>query len=162
MSRKLIAYFSPGIGETAETAKNLAEILRADLYEIKALEPYTKEDLDWEHPYSRNVLEKQDKYCRPAIAGDLLDLTDYDTVFLGFPIWWNTAPKIILTFAESLDFEGKTVVPFATSKGSGMGSSSQDIREAIIGNAVVTEGMLLNGYISPFKIKNWLNSLGIE
>ena len=96
MSRKLIAYFSPGIGETAETAKNLAEILRADLYEIKALEPYTKEDLDWEHPYSRNVLENADKFCRPAIAGDLPDLTDYDTVFLGFPIWWIPRRKSFL------------------------------------------------------------------
>ncbi len=161
MPNILVAYFSPS-GETADTAKNLAEILHADLYEIKPSEPYTKEDLDWSNPHSRNALEMIDPACRPGLAEPKTDLSGYDTVFLGFPIWWDTAPKIILTFAENNDFAGKTVIPFATSKGSGMGSSSKDIEKVIGENVRVSEGMLLNGYISSFKIQNWLNSLGIS
>lgn len=125
--KKLVAYFSAS-GVTREAAKRVAEAAGADLFEIKPAEPYTHADLDWTNKKSRSSIEMNDKSARPAIAGKLPDMADYDTVFIGFPIWWYVAPRIIETFLESCDFAGKTVVPFATSGGSGMGRTVEELK----------------------------------
>ena len=117
MSKKLVAYFSAS-GNTASLAKKLAEAAGADLYEIKPAVPYTSEDLNWQNKQSRSSVEMSDKSSRPALADTNAKITDYDTIFVGFPVWWYTAPTIINTFLESYDFSGKTIVLFATSGGS--------------------------------------------
>ena len=120
MSRKLVAYFSAS-GVTSELAKALAEAAGADLYEIKPKVPYSSADLDWRNDKSCSTLEMKDQTLRPAIADTDANITAYDVVFVGFPVWWHVAPTIINTFLESYDFSGKTVVPFATSGGGGLG-----------------------------------------
>ena len=127
MSKILIAYFSAS-GVTARTAKEMAKAAGADLYEICPAEPYTAADLNWMDQKSRSTLEMNDPACRPAIAAPAADLDQYDTVFVGFPIWWYQAPRIIETFLESYDFTGKTVIPFATSGGSDMGKTADILR----------------------------------
>lgn len=119
MSKILIAYFSAS-GVTARTAKEMAKAAGADLYEICPAEPYTAADLNWMDQKSRSTLEMNDPACRPAIAAPAADLDQYDTVFVGFPIWWYVEPRIVDTFLKRSDFSGKTVIPFATSGGSGM------------------------------------------
>lgn len=160
MSRKLVAYFSAG-KETRFAARELAEILNADLYEIKAAEPFTEADLDWNNPDSRSSQEKNNPSLRPAIAEEKTDLSAYDIIFLGFPVWWDSFPRVIATFVENNDFEGKTVIPFATSMGGGMGISAEEMRELIGENVKVTEGLLLNGPIGRFKLQTWLLTMGI-
>ena len=120
MSRKLVAYFSAS-GVTAKVAETLSEAIGADLYEIEPAVPYTKKDLNWMDKKSRSTVEMNDPASRPAIAGTRDNMADYNTVFVGFPIWWYVAPHIINTFLESYDLTGKTIVPFATSGGSDMG-----------------------------------------
>ena len=122
MSKKLVAFFSAS-GVTANAAKILAEAAGADIYEIKPEVPYTKADLDWMDKSSRSTIEMQDKSSRPAIADKNADISAYDTIFVGFPIWWYIAPTIINTFLESYDFSGKTIILFATSGGSGFGKT---------------------------------------
>ena len=120
MSKKvLVAYFSAS-GVTARAAKEIAQSVGGDLYEIRPAQPYTKADLDWTNKQSRSSLEMNDPASRPAIAEPAADLAQYDTVFLGFPIWWYVEPRIVDTFLESYDFSGKTLIPFATSGGSGI------------------------------------------
>lgn len=114
MSRKLVAYFSAS-GVTAKVAETLAEAIGADIYEIEPKVPYTKADLDWTNKQSRSSIEMNDPASRPAIAGVRDNMADYDTLFVGFPIWWYVAPTIINTFMESYDLTGKTIIPFATS-----------------------------------------------
>ena len=160
MTKKLVAYFSPG-KETRFTARDLAQIMEADIYEIKAEQPYTKEDLDWTNPDSRTCRENNDPACRPALLEKSADLSGYDMIFLGFPVWFDSFPRIIATFLEANDFKGKTVIPFATSMGGGMGSSSEDMKAIIGENARVTEGLLLNGPFGKFKIQTWLLTMGI-
>ena len=126
MSRKLVAYFSAS-GVTAKVAETLSEAIGADLYEIEPEVPYTKEALDWTDKQSRSTIEMNDPASRPAIAGKRDNMDDYDTVFVGFPIWWYVAPHIINTFLESYDLTGKTIVPFATSGGSGMGETNDHL-----------------------------------
>ena len=128
MSRTLVAYFSAS-GETAALAKTVAEVIGGDLFEIRPETPYTAADLDWQDSHSRSTLEMKDEKSRPAIAGRVADMAQYDTVFVGFPIWWYQAPRIIEVFLESYDFSGKTVIPFATSGGSGMGKTAEVGRE---------------------------------
>ena len=125
MAKKLVAYFSAS-GVTAKMAKALAEVTGADLFEIQPVVPYTNADLDWMNKKSRSSVEMSDPASRPEIGNKVPDMDQYDTVFVGFPIWWYVAPTIINTFLESYDFSGKTVAAFATSGGSGMGS--QEIR----------------------------------
>ena len=120
MSKKLVAYFSAS-GTTKKAAERLAKATGADLFEIKPKVPYSSADLNWMDKKSRSSVEMSDPSSRPEIAEKIPNLADYDTVFLGFPIWWYVAPRIINTFVESYDFTGKTLVPFATSGGSGMG-----------------------------------------
>ncbi len=125
--KKLVAYFSAS-GVTRAAARRVAAAAGADIFEIKPAEPYTHADLDWTNRNSRNSVEMNDKSARPAIAGKLPDMTDYDTVFIGYPIWWYVAPRIIEAFLESCNLAGKTVIPFATSGGSGMGRTIEELK----------------------------------
>lgn len=161
MSRKLVAFFSPG-KETRFASRELAGIMNADLYEIKAETPYSKEDLDYMNPDSRSCRENADPSCRPALEEKSIDLSGYDMIMIGFPIWWDSFPRIIASFLENNDFAGRTVIPFATSAGGGMGHSAEDMRDIIGETAKVTEGMLLNGPIGKFKIDTWLLTMGIK
>lgn len=120
MSKKLVAYFSAS-GTTKKVAERLAKAAGADLFEIRPAIPYTSADLNWMDKKSRSSVEMNDPDSRPEIAETIPNMVDYDTVFIAFPIWWYVAPHIIHTFVESYDFSGKTLVPFATSGGSGMG-----------------------------------------
>ena len=122
MKKILVAYFSAS-GETAKLAKTIAGDVGGDLFEIVPTVPYTAADLDWMDKGSRSTAEMNDDNSRPAIAGKVADMAQYDTVFVGFPIWWYQAPRIIETFLESYDFAGKTMIPFATSGSSGMGKT---------------------------------------
>ena len=117
MSRILVAYFSAS-GVTARAAKEAAEAVGADLYEIRPAEPYTEADLNWMDKKSRSTLEMKDPASRPAIGTRAENMEQYDTVLVGFPIWWYVEPRIVDTFLESYDFTGKTLIPFATSGGS--------------------------------------------
>ena len=138
MKKILVAYFSAG-GETAKLAKTIAGVVDGDLFEIVPEVPYTAADLDWMDKGSRSTAEMNDDNSRPAIASKLADMAQYDTVFVGFPIWWYQAPRIIETFLESYDFAGKTVIPFATSGGSGMGKTNQELAPSCPG-ALLMEG----------------------
>ena len=126
MSKVLVAYFSAS-GVTKRLATTLAQATGGDLFEIVPREPYTKSDLNWMNPMSRSSVEMKDRSCRPAIASRVEDMSSYDAVFIGFPVWWYREPSIIDTFAESYDFSGKTIIPFATSGSSGIGSSGENI-----------------------------------
>ena len=139
----LIAYFSAS-GETARVAKEMAEAVGANLYEIRPEEPYTNADLNWIDKKSRSTLEMNDPACRPAISGEMLDMVQYDTILIGFPIWWYVEPRIVDTFLESYDFSGKRLIPFATSGGSGIGKAEQSLKTHCP-SALWCKGQLLNG-----------------
>ena len=149
MAKTLVAYFSAS-GVTRNAAELIARTAGADLYEICPAEPYTAADLNW-----------RDKNSRPALADHPVNLQEYDTVLLGFPIWWYTAPTIINTFLESHDFAGKTIILFATSGGSGFGNTAQDLKHSVASSAVIREGRLLNGRLQESAIREWLSELGI-
>ena len=128
MSQKvLVAYFSAS-GATARVAQEMAQALGADLYEIRPEQPYSSADLNWMDKKSRGTVEMNDPACRPAIAGAVENMEQYDTVFVGFPVWWYVEPRIVDTFLESYDFSGKTLIPFATSGGSGIGKAEESLR----------------------------------
>lgn len=127
MSGILVAYFSP-TGATKRAAREIAGAVGGDLYEIRPEKPYTAADLDWMDKRSRSTLEMNDPASRPAMAGDVPDVSGYDTVFLGFPIWWYVEPRIVDTFLESCDFSGKRVIPFVTSGGSGIEKAEKSLR----------------------------------
>lgn len=158
MNRKLVAYFSTS-GVTAKTAKNLAEAADADIYEIRPEVPYTTADLNWMDKKSRSSVEMADKSYRPALAENPVDISQYDTIFLGFPIWWYVAPTIINTFLESNDFSGKTIILFATSGGSGFGNTVQELKISVPENTIIKEGRMLNGSPSVAEIRTWLDTL---
>lgn len=128
MSRILVAYFSAS-GVTARAAREMADAIGADLYEICPAAPYTDADLNWMDKKSRSTLEMNDPACRPAIASQVERMEQYDTVFVGFPVWWYVEPRIVDTFLESYDFTGKTMIPFATSGGSGISKAEKSLRE---------------------------------
>lgn len=153
MSKKLVAYFSAS-GVTESAAKTLAKTIGADLYEIKPEIPYSKADLDWRNKNSRSSVEMNNPDSRPKIADKNANIGEYDTIFVGFPIWWYTAPTIIKTFLESYDFSGKTIVPFATSGGSGMGKTAEDLSKTAP-LAKVKSGKMLNGRLSADELKEW-------
>ena len=127
MSKILVAYFSAS-GVTARAAQAIAEAVGGDLYEIAPAQPYTAADLDWTNKQSRSSLEMRDTACRPALAAAVENIQQYDTVFVGFPIWWGVEPRVVDTFLESRDLTGKTVIPFATSGGSGMAYAQQHLQ----------------------------------
>jgi flavodoxin len=159
MSKKLVAYFSAS-GTTAKVAKTLAEAAGADIYEIKPQVPYTEADLNWMDKKARSTVEMNDKSSRPAIVTGDLDISDYETILLGFPIWWYIAPTIINTFLEAYDFSGKTIVLFATSGGSGFGQAVALLQPSAP-NAAIREGKLLNGRQTVDGLKAWVESLNI-
>ena len=152
MSKKLVAYFSAS-GTTKKAAERLAKAAGADLFEIKPTIPYTSADLNWMDKKSRSSVEMNDPDSRPEIAETMPNMADYDTVFIGFPIWWYVAPHIIHTFLESYDFTGKTLVPFATSGGSGMGRTVDELRK-LFPNADWKTGKVVNG-VSDQALAAW-------
>lgn len=160
MSKKiLVAYFSAS-GVTAKAAWKLSEAIGADLHEIKPEVLYSSADLNWMDKKSRSSVEMDDPSSRPTIAEKLADMEKYDVVFVGFPIWWYVAPTIINTFLESYDFSGKTIIPFATSGGSGMGKTNEKLGPSCPG-ATLLQGKLLNGNLSEDSLKNWVKNLNL-
>lgn len=149
----LVAYFSAS-GTTRGVARQLADAANADLHEIKPERPYSDADLDWHNPQSRSSVEMNDKNSRPAITDRLAGMADYDVVYVGFPIWWYTCPTIINTFMESYDFTGKTVIPFATSGGSGIRQACDDLKAAYP-TLEWKEGKLLN-HTSKAELRQWV------
>ena len=160
MSKTLVAYFSAS-GVTKKLAENLAEAADADLFEIKPETPYTKADLDWTNKTSRSTIEMNDPASRPAIAEKLGNMDAYDTVFVGFPIWWYVAPKIINTFLESYDLSGKTIIPFATSGSSGMGKTVEKLRPSCSDATTLKDGKLLKSSADKKTLTTWIESLNI-
>ncbi len=138
MSKKLVAYFSAS-SNTARLAKKLAEAAEADLYEIKPAIPYTSADLNWQNKQSRSSIEMSDHSSRPELADKSADIAAYDTVYVGFPVWWYIAPTIINSFLESCDFSGKKIILFATSGGSGFGKAVDNLKNSAP-NAEIVEG----------------------
>lgn len=157
MKRKLVAYFSAS-GVTKRVAERLAKAADADLFEIKPAVPYSQADLDWTNKKSRSSVEMGNPDSRPEIAERLENMEEYDTVFLGFPIWWYVAPTIIDTFLESYDFSGKTIVPFATSGGSGFGRTAEVLKPLCSDTAKWLPGKMLNR-TSEKEMEEWVSSL---
>lgn len=151
--KTLVAYFSAS-GKTAKVAAKLAKVLDADIFEIRPTEPYTKADLNWMNKKSRSSVEMRDRSSRPRIAAVLNNFDEYDTVYVGFPIWWYREPSIIDTFLEAYDFTDKTVVPFATSGSSKMGETADNFRK-LIPRARVLEGDRLPANISEKELQDW-------
>lgn len=159
MSKILVAYFSAS-GVTAKLAENLADAIGADIFEIEPEVPYTKADLDWTDKNSRSSIEMKDPNFRPAVKYIRDNMQDYDTVFVGFPVWWYVAPTIINTFLESYDLSGKTIIPFATSGGSGMGKTNEKLLPSCKGARLI-EGKVLNGKANKAELSDWVDSLKI-
>ena len=157
MSKKLVAYFSAS-GVTASLAKNLAAAIGADLFEIEPVIRYGKADLDWTNKKSRSSVEKNDKSSRPAVAKKLGNMSEYDEVFVGFPIWWYIAPTIVNTFLEGYDLAGKTIIPFATSGGSGMGETNEYLANSCKG-AKLVEGKVLRRNACADELKKWADEV---
>lgn len=157
MSKKLVAYFSAS-GVTAKLAETLAESIGADMFEIVPEVPYTKADLNWQDTASRSTIEMKDPNSRPAIAAKRDNMDNYDTVFVGFPIWWYVAPTIINTFLESYNLSGKTVIPFATSGGSGMGKTNEKLQPSCPG-AKLLEGRVFRSGTGKAELSAWAESL---
>lgn len=158
MSKILVAYFSAS-GVTKKVAENLAQAAGADLYEIKPAVPYTRVDLDWMDKKSRSSVEMSDKTSRPAIADTDVEISQYDTVFIGFPIWWYVAPTIVNSFLESYDFSGKRIILFATSGGSGFGKTAAGLRDSVAADTVIVEGKILNGANSADDLRKWVETI---
>ena len=159
MSKILVAYFSAS-GETARLAKTLAGVIGGDLFEIRPQTAYTAADLDWNNAKSRSSVEMNDPKSRPAMA-ETPRLAGYDTVFVGFPIWWYQAPRIVETFIASCDFSGKTVIPFATSGGSGMGRTQEILQKACPATASWLPGRRLDSGASLDVVRKWLKEMKI-
>lgn len=155
----LVAYFSAS-GVTAKLAENLSESIGADIHAIEPAVPYTKADLDWRDKNSRSTIEMQNPDSRPAIASLRDNMDEYDTIFLGFPIWWYRAPTIVNTFLESYDLNGKTIVVFATSGGSGMGETVAKLQPSCP-DAKLIEGKILHPHASNAELAAWAHSLGL-
>ena len=159
MTKALVAYFS-ATGTTERAAEALAAAIGADLFEIEPTEPYTAADLDWRDKTSRSTLEMKDDTSRPAITHTVDNMDDYSIVFVGFPIWWYVEPRIIDTFLEAHDFAHKTIMPFATSGGSGLGKAPQRMKELAPG-ASVANGKLLNGALDADSLSRWARGLSL-
>ena len=156
----LVAYFS-ATGNTGNIAEHLTAILDADIYEIIPEVPYTAGDLDYSNDGCRANQEQNDPSARPAISGGVENMEDYEVVFLGYPIWWGDAPRIISTFLESYDFDGKTIVPFCTSGSSPIGGSLAEI-EALAPDADWLDGQRFSGGVSQETVEQWVDSLGVD
>lgn len=143
MSEKIIVYFSAS-GKTQSVCEELAEKIGAETYEIKPKEKYTSGDLNWMNPFSRSSKEMKNKSSRPEIINEEVDFTKYDTIYLAFPIWWGIAPTIVNTFLEAHDFSGKTIIPFATSGGSGYGKSNDYLKGSLSDSTSLKDGRIIN------------------
>ena len=158
MSKKLVAYFSAS-GVTAKVAENLSDALGADLFEIVPKVRYTKADLDWRDKTSRSTIEMNDPSSRPEIEALRDNVANYDTIYVGFPIWWYVAPRIIESFLESYDFSGKTVVPFCTSGGSGVDGCDIKLHANCSAATNWRSGRLWNGDVTTDALRAWVDSL---
>ncbi len=158
--KRLVAYFSCS-GVTKKLAGTLADVAGADLYEIKPETKYTGADLNWTDKKSRSTIEMKDPSSRPAITDKVSNMKEYDVIFVGFPIWWYVAPTIINTFLESYDFSGKTIVPFCTSGGSGVGKTDEILRALCPDSVTWCPSKLLNGNASKEKLSAWVNTLNL-
>lgn len=158
MKNVLVAYFSAS-GVTAKAARELAAVEKADLFEIRPEVPYTAADLDWRDKNSRSTLEMKDPDCRPPVTGVVEDMARYDAVFVGFPIWWGREPSVVDTFLTAYAFAGKTIVPFCTSGGSGMGKTADRIRSLVGDGVTVVEGKRLGGELSEADLLLWTEGL---
>lgn len=156
----LVAYFS-ATGTTEAVAEQIAEGLSCDLYEITPQDPYTDADLNYSDTSSRTTSEMNDENARPAISGTVSNMAQYDVVFLGYPIWWGEAPRIISTFLESYDFSGKTIVPFCTSGSSGIAASVSDLKPLASG-ATWLEGQRFGGGVSKETVMEWVRGLNLS
>ena len=162
MSKKLVAYFSAS-GVTAKVAETLAEAIGADIFEIEPKLPYTEADLNWMDKNARSTIEMNDPASRPEIAVKRDNMKDYDTIFVGFPIWWYVAPTIINTFLESYDLTGKTIIPFNTHNGSRFSGTIQTIEQLEPNATVIENGFTVNernAAKSQSDIDKWLTGLG--
>lgn len=144
--KRLVTYFSAS-GVTRKAAEELAAVAKADIHEIKPAEPYTREDLDWRNKKSRSSLEMQNEDARPALDGAIPDLSEYDTVYIGFPIWWGVAPRVVNTFIENSDLKDKDLIVFATSGGSGLEYAVNDLRKRYPG-LNIRSGRLVKGKVT--------------
>ena len=160
MSNILVAYFSAS-GETASLAGTLADAVGGELYEIKPAQKYSTADLDWNDKRSRSTIEMKDKKARPALDGSAANIQKANVVMLGFPIWWYEAPRIIQTFLESYDFSGKTVVPFCTSGGSGLGNTVDILKESCCAETNWKPRRRFSPYPDKAELKAWTESLGL-
>lgn len=151
--KTLVVYFS-ATGNTERVAKMIATAAQADLYKIQPAKGYTSADLDWHNKSSRSSVEMNDAKARPALSGSVSNWADYTTVYLGYPIWWDQAPRIINSFIESYDFSGKVVIPFATSGSSSISHSAQELKKAYP-SINWQKGKLLNG-VTQTDISNWI------
>ena len=159
-NRMLVVYFS-ATGNTESMAETIANVTGADIYEIVPEDPYTSEDLNYSDDNCRANQEMNDESARPAIAGEIENIDEYDTIFLGYPIWWGTMPRIINTFLDTYDLSGKTIMPFCTSGSSGISTSVSAIR-SICSDADVLEGMRGTSATTETQIEEWLSENGIE
>lgn len=157
MSKVLVTYFSAS-GVTRDVAQNIADSIGGDLFEIRAKIPYTEQDINWHDKNSRSSIEMNDKSSRPEIEVTVSKLDEYETILIGFPVWWYTAPTIINTFIESLDLSGKTLIPFCTSGGTGISGCEKDLRNEYPGYSW-KEGKRFTGNESKESIKNWIGGL---
>ena len=157
MSNKLVVYFSAS-GITEKVAKQIADLSKADIYEIKPKVPYSEADLDWMNKSSRSSKEMNNLSYRPEIVDTPLNMSGYDTIFLGFPIWWYIAPTIVNTFLEKHDFSGKKIILFATSGGSGLGKTAQHLKPSVAKDTTIIDGKILNS-ANAETIKTWLESV---
>ena len=156
----LVVYFSC-TGNTKAAAQTIAEAANGTLYEITPAQPYTDADLDYNDDKSRTTIEQNDSSARPEINGRVENWAQYDTVFLGYPIWWGTAPRILDTFVESYDFTGKAVIPFCTSAASSIGSSGAELKELAAGKGTWLDGKRLTADVSEADVAAWLKELGV-
>lgn len=161
MTKKLVAFFSAS-GSTRKLSNTLAEILGADTYEIKPETPYTGKDLNWNNSQSRSSVEMADINSRPVLADKSAKIADYDTIFLGFPIWWYVAPHIINSFLESYDFSGKTIVIYATSGGSGFGETLSQLKTSCSDSTLWVQGKVFRGRVDKNTLSEWVKSLPID
>ncbi len=156
----LVAYFS-ATGNTKAVAEKAADAAGADIFEIVPAVPYTDDDLDYGNDNSRTTQEQNDDSARPEISGTVENMEQYDTILLGYPIWWGQAPKIMYTFMESYDFSGKTIIPFCTSGSSPIGSSDENM-QGLAEGADWLEGIRFPGGASDDEVKEWVDSLGLS
>ncbi len=160
-SHVLVVYFS-ATGTTKALAEYAADAMGADIYEIVPDEPYTEADLDYGDSKSRSSIEQNDETARPAISGSVENMEQYDTVFLAYPIWWGEAPRIVYTFMESYDFSGKTIAPFCTSGGSGIGSSAKNLHSLAASDTTWLDGERFGSGSSREDMVSWINGLGLD